>query len=438
MGWLRRLGGWSVGLCAAGLLASQAAADDGGSKNSVSDVVWLLLFISLAYLLARVVVVQVEKRFLVISGVEYIGLGILVGPALHILPVFEVLTEALPIIALAVGWFGLLRGMELRTAALRLAPRGTRRLAMGDNFFAGGLVALASFALLESGLFGEVGEHELILISGFLGCAAATCGTEPINVIGRRYRVEGPTQALLQASARIGDSAALFVFGVLMALCRPQRAEALANPALAGPGWVIIAILLGLVLGLMFTPFLGDDDSRNNRFLALVGIITFATGAGSVLTLSPMLICLVLGVVLVNTSRAGQRIHSTLAGTERPLSLALLVFAGALWRPPERLDHAFMLFTVFVLARLLGKWLSSRLAAAGGLMRQDMYRGQLSHGDAAVAMTLGVAQVFQDVPLVNAAYTAVLASVVLHDFVAPRALRSLLVDSGELRREQTN
>jgi NhaP-type Na+/H+ or K+/H+ antiporter len=41
-----------------------------------------------------------------------------------------------------------------------------------------------------------------------------------------------------------------------------------------------------------------------------------------------------------------------------------------------------------------------------------------------------------DSDVVNVAYTVILASVVFHDFFAPRILRSLLVDAGELRREQ--
>ena len=403
--------------------------------GSITDAVWLLVFISLAYLLARVVVGQVERRFLVISGVEYLGLGILLGPGVRVLPVFDVLTEALPIVALAVAWFGLIRGMELRLSALRLAPRGTRRLAVGDNLFAGGLVGGATYLLLESELLGAVSTDESVVTALLLGCAAATCGIEPINVIGRRYRVEGATQSLLRASARIGDAAALLIFGLVTAYYRPERG-ALTDPAFVGLGWVLVALLLGLVLGLLFTPFLGDDDSRNNRFLALVGIITFAAGAGTMLTLSPLFICLILGAVVVNTSRAGQRIHSTLEGTQRPLSLVLLVLAGALWQPPARPEWALLMWALFVILRVGGKWLSSRLAATGGLMRQDLYRGQLSHGDAAVAMAIAMRQVFVDKPWLDAAYSAILASVVLHDALAPRALRALLVDSGELRREQ--
>ena len=38
-------------------------------------------------------------------------------------------------------------------------------------------------------------------------------------------------------------------------------------------------------------------------------------------------------------------------------------------------------------------------------------------------------------PLADIAYSVVLGSMVLHDLIAPRLLRGLLVDSGDLQRE---
>ena len=45
--------------------------------------------------------------------------------------------QNLPVMALAVGWIGLLRGMELDLDRLRKAPRGATRLMVGDDLVAG-------------------------------------------------------------------------------------------------------------------------------------------------------------------------------------------------------------------------------------------------------------------------------------------------------------
>ena len=44
-------------------------------------------------------------------------------------------------------------------------------------------------------------------------------------------------------------------------------------------------------------------------------------------------------------------------------------------------------------------------------------------------------QVVFESPVVDVVYTAALVSTVIHDGIAPRVLRSLLVDAGAIRRE---
>ena len=59
----------------------------------------------------------------------------------------------------------------------------------------------------------------------------------------------------------------------------------------------------------------------------------------------------------------------------------------------------------------------------------------LAHGNVAVAMVVSLRLVY-DGPAIDLAYTAILASVIVNDLVAPRVLRGLLVDTGDLRGER--
>ena len=90
-----------------------------------------------------------------------------------------------------------------------------------------------------------------------------------------------------------------------------------------------ITIVTGGVLGLLFTVFLGENDGEddNQSFLAMVGIIALACGAAYFLNLTPLLVNLVLGLVLVNTSRVGGQIRESLTSSSKPLTLLLLIFA---------------------------------------------------------------------------------------------------------------
>lgn len=201
------------------------------------------------------------------------------------------------------------------------------------------------------------------------------------------------------------------------------------SPAL----WAWVTVLLGAALGFLFSLFLAGDESDNSRFLALVGIIAFASGGAYFLELSPLAVNLSMGFVLVNFARGGPLLHSTLESTERPMAIVLLIFAGALWQPTP-LVPTLLGLGGFLIARTGAKWLASVIAGWGTSLRKDLFRGLLAHGDVTLAMAVSFRLVYEG-DAAKIAYTVVLASVVLNDLIAPRLLRGLLVDEGELQRE---
>jgi hypothetical protein len=167
-------------------------------------------------------------------------------------------------------------------------------------------------------------------------------------------------------------------------------------------------------------------------FLAMVGILLFASGAAFFLNLSPLLVNLVLGLVLAQTPQ-GRQLHPQLVRTAGPARLVLLLFAGAHWRPVPLLP-ALGVVLGYLALRLLGRLLSSAIATLGTPLRMDLFRGGMAQGDVAVAMALSFRLVYEGLA-VDLAYTAVLVGVVMHEIVSPRMLRGLLVDAGELRED---
>ena len=89
--------------------AASAKNSDGGSAGELTTVVIVVLVIGVAYVLAHNVVERLQRRFLVVSGAEYLFLGILLGPtfALNVFEGKDNMTGLLPVIALAAGWVGL-------------------------------------------------------------------------------------------------------------------------------------------------------------------------------------------------------------------------------------------------------------------------------------------------------------------------------------------
>lgn len=416
---------------AVGLALAPATAH--AQEASTGLVLGLLVIVGAAYLVADLLIDRIQRRFLVLSGFEYILLGLALGPAVPAFDVFQDVDALLPIIALAVGWIGLLRGMELDLGQLRDAPPHRTRLALLVSVGAGSLVGMAAYAFLVWGGLGPVSPREAGMTAAMLGCVAASGSIGPLEVVAQRYTVSGGTSELLRRATRLGDAAALFVFGVLFCVFRTGDG-ATGGADLRPAEWALVSVALGVTLGLLFRVFLADDDSDNGRFLALVGIITFASGAAYLLQLSPLLVTLVLGAVQVNSATSGAQVRQTLERTERPMSLVLRLFAGALV-PPAAVVPALVGILAFVALRYLGKAGGSIGAAWGRPLRADMYRGMLGHGDVTVAMAISFRLVYSG-PGADVAYVVAMGSVVISDLLAPRALRSLLVDLGEIRRER--
>lgn len=432
-------------MLAFGMLApsvAHASGGDGGSDSTVV-VVALIFMVAGAYLLTHFVVERMQRLFLVLTGLEYVLLGVLLGPHVPLeIPAFSHIDDLLPIVALAVGWIGLLRGMELSFRRYRgEITLGVSRVVVVQALVAGGLTATAAYYAFSSGwLFpvgtpgtdAVVGPRQLWMAVGVMGCAAAAGSVAPLELLEQRYSLSGPMPERLRRMAGLSDLLAIVVFGLLVCVLHQVDPSALVQPS--ATEWAVVSIGLGVTLGILFTPFLGEDDSENGRFLAMVGIIVLASGAAYFLDLSPLLVNLCLGAVLVNTAKTGRQIHATLERTKRPMGLVLLVFAGALWRPVDPVAAA-CVSAAYIFLRVAGKAIGTWLASFGSSHRPDAYRALIAHGEVSVAMAVSFRLVFEG-PAVDLAYTAILASVVVNDLFAPRLLRGLLVDTGDIRGER--
>jgi hypothetical protein len=412
--------------------AAYAASGSGqnGDAGELGTVVLLVLVIGVAYVLAHNVVERLQRRFLVVSGAEYLLLGFLLGPAFPAIHALENVTGLLPIIALAAGWVGLLRGTDFDFASLQKLDPATWRIVFLHHLLPGAAVGVGAYYFFTQSGWIYTTPRGAALSAAALACFAAADSAEPFDLLARRYEITGRLAPLLRNGTRLGDIVVILAFGLIFCVFHENAPDAQDySPAL----WAWVTVLLGAALGFLFSLFLAGDESDNSRFLALVGIIAFASGGAYFLELSPLAVNLSMGFVLVNFARGGQLLHTTLESTERPMTIVLLIFAGALWQPTP-LVPTLLALGGFLIARTGAKWLASVIAGWGTSVRKDLFRGLLAHGDVTLAMAVSFRLVYEG-EAARVAYSVVLGSIILNDLIAPRLLRGLLVDEGELQRE---
>lgn len=423
---------WAALAWAAHPGAASAASNGAPSERAgeLGTIVLLVLVIGVAYVLAHNVVERLQRRFLVVSGAEYLLLGILLGPTFPAIGAFDNMTGLLPIIALAAGWVGLLRGTDFDFASLQKLDPATWRIVFLHHLLPGAAVGAGAYYFFTESGWVHASARDAALSAAALACFAAADSAEPFDLLARRYEITGRLAPLLRHGTRLGDIVVILAFGLIFCVFHENAPGAKYYPPSL---WAWVTVLLGAALGFLFSLFLAGDESDNSRFLALVGIIAFASGGAYFLELSPLAVNLSMGLVLVNIAQGGQLLHTTLESTERPMAIVLLIFAGALWEPTP-LWATLLALGGFLVARTGAKWLASVIAGWGTTLRKDLFRGLLAHGDVTLAMAVSFRLVY-DGEAAKIAYTVVLGSVVLNDLLAPRLLRGLLVDEGEIQRE---
>ncbi len=420
-----------------GVAHAASGAERTGSAGELGTVVFLVLVIGAAYVLAHNVVERLQRRFLVVSGAEYLLLGVLLGPTFPAIGVLDDITGIVPIIALAAGWVGLLRGTDFDFASLQKLDPATWRIVFLHHLLPGAAVGVSAYYFfLQPGLVYETWElgadetRTAMLSAAALACFAAADSAEPFDLLSRRYEITGRLSPLLRNGTRLGDIMVILAFGLIFCVFHESAPGAKEYSASL---WAWVTFLLGGALGFLFSLFLAGDESDNSRFLALVGIIAFASGGAYFLELSPLAVNLSMGFVLVNFARGGHLLHSTLESTERPMAIVLLIFAGALWTPTD-LEVTLVALAGFLILRTTAKWLASVIAAWGTTLRKDLFRGLLAHGDVTLAMAVSFRLVYHG-GAADIAYSVVLGSIIINDLLAPRLLRGLLADQGEIQRE---
>ena len=394
-----------------------------------------LAVLAVGYLLNHLLFDRLRLRFGYVGAAEYVLLGILLGPAVTGFLSADVVRGLTPLVSLALGWVGMTVGTYFRLPGLVLLPGSHLRAAFTEALATLGLAAVALFALLHSA-------------AGFPGQSAAVpaVALAAIAVLGAPSAVDalalrglGTTRLfpVLQLASRIDALVGIVAFGLLLAVFHQGETAPSVRPP-TPTEWAVISIAVGVVSGVLFHLFLGprgelaEGTQQARLFVALAGAIVIASGASYYLNLSPIFTTLVLGLILVNTAGGERSATRALRGTQRPIYLALLIFAGAAWRPstPSLLFVAPAFVAIRLAARLAGGWAASQLAPVPELRTAHLGRGLLGQGAIGVAIALNYTQVFPDLAP-DMVLGAALLSVLVFEVVAQPETAALLAAAGQ-------
>lgn len=356
---------------------------------------------------------------LFLLGLEYLFLGILIGPAVLNLLTTNILNSLRPIIVLELGWIGILYGLQFQRDILSKTPLG--------HFLIMLIVAVVTFGIVLASVWGFFQwifpeKFKIDLIAALMIASIAVVSSpSSFAILGQIKRVKrtGTTASLFQRVSSLDGIFGLIAFAIIFASFHVYgKGEA---KILNGWEWGILSILLGVIMGFLLYLFIRRTRHGDDMVVLLLGFIVFSSGIAAFLHLSPLVISFVSGVVLTNRRLPNRKVlFEMLLKAEKVLYVILLIVAGAMCKF-NSIVWILALAGIYLLTRTMGKFLG--FAVARTTLNLKMLQptggfGLLTQGGLAIAMVVSYALVYRG-ELTSIILTAVLFSVVVFQLISP-------------------
>ena len=438
----------ALGCGCAALCASQTAWASGGSAlgKQLQGVLVLLGVIGVAYVIAHLIIDRVQRRFGLVTGIEYIVIGAIVGPVSGVMTASTVASFT-PAIVLGTGALGLLTGLRLDFRRFGRVDIEGARISMWVT-----LVTLLFVVGIPLGvLFSMFSGPDIVAwIPGLMcvGAVSIVADMNPLESLRQFLLARGSSSDVAIGTGKFCSALGVIAFGVLFCLFNPgvlvvpEAATAMgwvqqlqSAPSLM---WLGIHVIIGSLMGLVFGVFLRRDFEDDKLLTVLIGMVIFTSGLAYYLHLSPIFLNFILGVVLVNTNKRGHKVEQMLERAERPLYITLFFFAGTMinfgvpW-------WAFVAFVPYLMLRSIGRSVGGFVAARTGRMEPQpppLGRVLLAPGALSVAMLLDFHSVYSEQVNVDVIYAALLLAIIASEILSYVRTKSWLIDFTDVQPEK--
>jgi len=362
-----------------------------------------------------------------VSGVPYILMGVFLGPKVFNFLNEEILNSLQPLIYMAIGWVGLLFGLQLRWRNIRRFPANYLLFTSTQSlitFFTiliilGVLIFFISPPLFENQL------TALIILS------AIGSMTAPLS-IGRTVieeRIKGRLAHFLQFISSLDSFWGIAITGIAFAFFHQPASHWITW----GWQWLILSVIIGILLGLLFRFLLRLRFEGEEIFLLVLGLVIFISGIGFYLKISPVFLNMVAGLTLAQFPRISEKVMRVIHTAEKPIYVFLLVFAGAFW--DYRFWEEILLIASFIIIRYLGKylggWIGSRKIDCAFEIPSDIGKALLSFGGISLAIAFNF-QLFYGGYMGDFIMSATILAIFLFDEYTAVSILNILRRQGEV------
>lgn len=412
----------------------------------MSSLISFSLVLLLGYVVSTIAFKILRTRYYVPSGIEYIFLGIILGPSfanwLSITAGVQIPTEAsgdikqklMPAVAAAIGYLGFLYGMNFTTSSFKNALREHYRFAfsrlLGAFIILGG-GSYFFFKYLDASPEAPVWESSFML--AVIGGMISVSG---ITTILNRYNVKGNLSSALNNISVISLNISLLLYGMLF--CIFQFSHISDKPGTLTE-WVLASVFIAALLGILFFMFLGREEDSNKLLVSVIGITIFAAGAAYYINFSPFIMNFIIGAALANLAKNKDKLRDSLHALRYPFEILIIISAGFFWIVPDLLT-LISAIALFIVLRFAAIYLAGKSAYSAAFDKEyvssDLWRGLLSQGIVTAALAVEYSISFGGNKFIAIIISALLGSLIFFELISYMNMKNLLVDAGEISGEK--
>lgn len=360
----------------------------------------------------------------------YIVAGILIGPGVLKLVPAGVLDgmEFLTDIALAYIAFGV--GKYFKLSLLRSGARRIFVITLAEALLAAAVISLSMIFLFRLPV-------PFSLLLGAIGSATAPAST--IMTI-RQYHAKGEfVDTILQVVA-LDDAVSLAAFSVCAAVT-----AGLANGA-AAVSWQTVAqplaanlaaVALGAGCGFLLKLIITDRRSRDHRLILVNAVIFALAGICDLLSVSPLLACMMMGAVYVNIID-NKNLFKQVNHFSPPILLLFFMLSGM------RLDLGSLrtagliglsYFLIRIGGKYLGAWLGAKVTGASRPVQRFLGLALIPQAGVAIGLA-ALGQRILPPEQGTMLSTIILSSSVLYEMIGPACAKVSLRLAGAIGSEK--
>ena len=354
--------------------------------------------------------------------------GVAMGPAWLDLFGEEDLLAMRPMTHFALGLMAVTVGGHLNVRRLRNAGKRLFYLLVTESLVT---------PILVFGLIWGLTDAPPGLAALFATCAISTAPATIVALVAEA-RAKGVFVKTLVAAVALNNMTCILLFEVARAVhVHLVGSDGGFREIILLPGRELLeAACIGGVVAVAMEVAARYAGSRPERLAtaAVIGLV-LTSGLASYLGVSPLLACLVLGLVQTNLSRPREKLIDTVFAEFRPAILAVFFTLAGMHLSLQNTGVAGLVAVLFFVGRIVGKllaaWLAMRWAHATQNVRQNLGLALVPQAGVAVALVI----LIQDDPACRDISewfsTAVLTAVLVSEIVGPIFARIAIVRSGE-------